>query len=194
MTDTLPAGLTATNFTGTGWTCNLATLTATRNDVLASGASYPDLVLTVNVATNAPLSVVNTATVSGGDINPDNNTATDNTTILYVDSTSPVITIIKPTNGASVNISTGSLIIVKFTDSGSGIDPASVEVEMVTGEWTTATLTGDTLYYMLKQPLADGEHTVTFKVKDNAGNVTEQSVTFTWENYRRGFGFGRMSF
>ena len=34
----LPAGLTATAFSGSGWTANLATLSATRSDVLAAGA------------------------------------------------------------------------------------------------------------------------------------------------------------
>src|SRR5579871_2223046 len=52
-TDTLPAGLTATAIGGTGWSCTLATLSCTRSDVLASGASYPVITVTVNVA-NTP--------------------------------------------------------------------------------------------------------------------------------------------
>ena len=35
VTDTLPAGLTATALSGTGWSCTLATLTCTRSDALA---------------------------------------------------------------------------------------------------------------------------------------------------------------
>ena len=67
---------------GTGWTVNLATLTATRSDVLAAGGSYPPLTLTVNVAANAAASVTNTATVSGGgEVNTANDTASDPTTI-----------------------------------------------------------------------------------------------------------------
>ena len=38
VTDTLPAGLTATAISGTGWTCVLGTLTCTRSDALAAGA------------------------------------------------------------------------------------------------------------------------------------------------------------
>src|SRR5512141_183436 len=34
VVDTLPAGLTATNIAGSGWTCTLATLTCTRSDAL----------------------------------------------------------------------------------------------------------------------------------------------------------------
>ena len=82
MADLLPAGLTATAFSGPGWTTNLATLTATRSDALAAGASYPALTLTVNVAMNAPASVTNQATVSGGgEINTSNDMATDVTAI-----------------------------------------------------------------------------------------------------------------
>jgi uncharacterized repeat protein (TIGR01451 family) len=83
VVDTLPVGLTATAFTGTGWACNLATLTCTRSDVLANGASYPGLTLTVDVGANAPASVTNTASVSGGgEINTANDTANDPTTIV----------------------------------------------------------------------------------------------------------------
>ena len=85
VTDTLPAGLTATAMTGTGWTCVLASLTCTRSDALAINASYPAITLTVNVAFNAAASVVNTATVSGGgETNTSNDTATDTTTIIQV--------------------------------------------------------------------------------------------------------------
>ena len=82
VTDTLPAGLTATALSGTGWSCTLGTRTCTRSDALGAGASYPAITLTVNVATDAPSPVTNTATVSGGgDTNPDNNTANDVTPI-----------------------------------------------------------------------------------------------------------------
>jgi uncharacterized repeat protein (TIGR01451 family) len=67
-----------TAISGTGWTCTLATLTCTRADALASGSSYPPITLTVNIPTNIQNNFTNTATVSGGgDVNPNNNTATD---------------------------------------------------------------------------------------------------------------------
>ena len=66
VTDTLPAGLTATAISGTGWSCVLGTLTCTRSDVLAANASYPNITLTVNVANNAPANVINSVTVTGG--------------------------------------------------------------------------------------------------------------------------------
>ena len=83
VTDTLPAGLTASSISGAGWSCSVgATPTCTRSDALGPGAAYPAITLTVNVASNAPATVTNTATVSGGsDANPANNSATDPTTV-----------------------------------------------------------------------------------------------------------------
>jgi len=67
VTETLPTGLTAVSFQGTGWTC---TLTACNRADSLSGEvgvnSYPPLTLTVNVAANAPASVTNQVSVSGG--------------------------------------------------------------------------------------------------------------------------------
>jgi uncharacterized repeat protein (TIGR01451 family) len=76
--DTLPPGLTAISFQGTGWTCGLTA--CSRSDAIAAGASYPPLTLTVNVAANAPASVTNQATVSGGGV-LSGVTTTDPTTI-----------------------------------------------------------------------------------------------------------------
>jgi len=80
VTDTLPTGLTATAISGTGWNCTLATLTCTRSDVLAANASYPNITMTVNVANNAPASIINSATVSGGG-DPTPSTDDDPTTV-----------------------------------------------------------------------------------------------------------------
>ncbi|MFJ3233693.1 right-handed parallel beta-helix repeat-containing protein [Streptomyces sp. NPDC086787] len=66
VSDTLPHGLTATALSGTGWTCSVSALTCTRDDILAAGAAYPPIHLTVNVAKDAPRHVVNSATVTGG--------------------------------------------------------------------------------------------------------------------------------
>jgi uncharacterized repeat protein (TIGR01451 family) len=86
VTDTVPVGLTPTGPTGlhNGWNCTIngQTVTCERVDVLPEGASYPVITLTVQVINPAPLSVTNTATVSGGgDSNPNNNSASDPTTI-----------------------------------------------------------------------------------------------------------------
>ncbi len=64
VTDTIPSGLTLVFMTGTGWSC--ASNTCTRADVLNSAASYPPIIVAVNVAVNAPSPQVNRAAVSGG--------------------------------------------------------------------------------------------------------------------------------
>ena len=74
VNDNLPAGLTATDLSGTNWNCTLSPLQCTRGDVLFAGTSFEPITLTVNVAANAASSVTNTATVSGG---AENNTAND---------------------------------------------------------------------------------------------------------------------
>ncbi len=84
VTDTLPAGMTATGFSGTGWTClALPTLSCSRSDALASTVSYDPITLTVDVAGNASTPLVNSATVSGGgDNTAGNNTDNDSTNVL----------------------------------------------------------------------------------------------------------------
>jgi uncharacterized repeat protein (TIGR01451 family) len=94
VTDTLPAGLTPGNATGTGWTCGTAgqTVTCTRPDALAGSASYPAIDVPVSVAPDSALSLTNTASVSGGgDSNTGNNSDSDPTTIIGV----PDLTIAK---------------------------------------------------------------------------------------------------
>src|SRR5436309_2922195 len=82
VTDTLPTGLTATGLAGSGWTCTLATLTCTRSDALAAGASYPPITLTVNLAVNAPPRFTNSfPTRRSSDLTPGNNSPSDPTII-----------------------------------------------------------------------------------------------------------------
>jgi len=78
----LPTGITVAGFSATGWTCDPVSVTCTRTDVLGKGAFYSSIIITVNVATNAPSNVTNVAIVTGGgDLNPANNTANDPTQI-----------------------------------------------------------------------------------------------------------------
>jgi uncharacterized repeat protein (TIGR01451 family) len=82
VTDSLPGGLVASALVGSGWTCNLGTLTCTRSDALPAGSSYPAITLTVSVDSNAPASVINIANVTGGgDTTPTNNSSPNSTTI-----------------------------------------------------------------------------------------------------------------
>ncbi|HYX54104.1 MAG TPA: hypothetical protein VE783_11685 [Candidatus Limnocylindrales bacterium] len=124
VTDTLPQGLTATSLSGTGWTCALATLTCTRSDAFAANALIPAITLIVDVATNAPATVVNSASVSGGgELNTTNDTAQDSTTIV------PLVPDLTVTMGNSplsfLQGQTGSFTI---TVSNAGAAPTSATV------------------------------------------------------------------
>src|SRR5207253_3091921 len=115
VTDTLPAGLTATGISGSGWTCVLGTLTCTRNDGLAAGSSYPAITLTVDVANNAAASVTNTANVSGGgQTNTTNDSATNPTTINQL----PDLTIAKSHSGNFTQGQVGATYSITVTNSG----------------------------------------------------------------------------
>ena len=82
VTDVLPAGIVATSIAGSGWSCTQPAGPCTRSDALAAGVAYLPITLTVNVASDAPATVVNTAAVSGGgDVNSGNNVATDSANV-----------------------------------------------------------------------------------------------------------------
>src|SRR5262249_53670158 len=82
--DTLPNvqhTLVPIAISGTGWSCNLGTLTCTRSDALPPGASHPPITLTVTVPIGiGGNTVTNSATVSGGG-DPNSHTANDPTNI-----------------------------------------------------------------------------------------------------------------
>jgi hypothetical protein len=96
---TLGQGITATAISGTGWSCALANLTCTRNDVLGSALSYPGVTITFDVPLNAPLITSSVSvTVSGGgaDTSTANNTATTTVSIgaaLGIFSNTPSVTV-----------------------------------------------------------------------------------------------------
>ena len=158
VTDTLPSPyLVATAIGGSGWTCTLGTLTCTRADNLPSGSSYPAITVTVNVASNAPAQVTNSATVSGGgSANP--NTSNDVTAInpqQIVCGTVQLTTtasLVKLGNGSyqatvtTVNNGTGSAQNVKLTlatlGAGSGAPiPQTIGNLVPGGGFATTTVT-----------------------------------------------------
>jgi uncharacterized repeat protein (TIGR01451 family) len=82
ITEVSPAGLTITALAGTGWNCTVGSSSCTRSDALANGASYPPITVTVSVAANAPSTLTNSVSVSGGgELNLANDIATDSTTV-----------------------------------------------------------------------------------------------------------------
>jgi len=176
LADSLPAGLIARSLTGSGWTCDPipgagtagpATLNCTRSDSLAgSGATYPDITLTVDVACNAPASVTNTATVSGGnDASPGNNTSNDATTV-------------NPDNIPPVIVCPGG--ISKYTDSGQNSAVVNPGVPATSDNCGQVSVTGTRSDGKpLNAPFPVGITIITWTAKDSANNTATcaQSVT-----------------
>ena len=74
----IPPGLVPTAVAGDGWSCVPASLTCTRGDSVAAGASYSIITLRVNVANGFTGYATTTFTISGGgDVSPANNSASD---------------------------------------------------------------------------------------------------------------------
>ncbi|HKV98874.1 MAG TPA: hypothetical protein VJN96_03570, partial [Vicinamibacterales bacterium] len=143
VTDALPSGLTPTSAAGPGWTCNVSapTVTCTRSNSLAPGASFDPIQIGVSIASNAPASVANIATLSGGgDTTPANNTSTDVTPIAQV---TPDLTIAKAqVESQFVPGQTGHFTI-KVSNGGTGSTNGTVTVS-------------DVLAASLAQPVAIG--------------------------------------
>jgi uncharacterized repeat protein (TIGR01451 family) len=69
VTDTLPAGLTATSINGSrAWNCTLSPLSCNRKDPLGPGLTYFPITVTVSVSggLSVPVTLTNSASVSGG--------------------------------------------------------------------------------------------------------------------------------
>src|SRR5712692_1263005 len=184
VTDTLPAGLTATAISGTGWTCVLGTLTCTRSDALAAGSSYPAITLTVNVANNAAASVTNTANVSGGgQTNTANDSASDATTINQL----PDLTIAKSHSGNFTQGQVGATYSITATNSGFAATSGTVTVTDTLPAGLTATAisgTGwicvlGTLTCTRSDALAAGSSYPAITLTVNVANNAAASVTNT---------------
>ncbi len=97
VSDTLSTGLTLTaadSGTVNGWTLstNGQEVLATRDDPLLAGSSYPPLIVTVGVASNAPSTVASGAAVSfWGEASPGYATASDLTTVNTVAAASKLV-------------------------------------------------------------------------------------------------------
>jgi len=147
VNDTLPTGLTPTAISGAGdsnWVCTLQPLGCTRNDVLAAGASYDPITLTVTVAANATLGqVTNTATVSGGgEVNTANDTANDVTNIVAAAAALvPTVAVIPPPDATGTTIS----YTVTVTNNGPSAATSVTLTDQLTGNAGFVSVGSDTM-------------------------------------------------
>ena len=187
VTVALPGCLTATAISGAGWSCTLGTLTCTRTDSIAASTSYPNITVTVNVANNAPASVTNSATVSGGGA-ASSNTANDPTTIIQL---TPTLAITKTHSGNFTQGQTGATYTITVSNTGTGATSGTVSVtDALPSPYLVATaISGSgwtcsvgTLSCTRSDSLAAGSSypaiTVTVRVASNApASVTNSATT-----------------
>ena len=164
--------------------------------VAVSGTGTTSRTVTISGITGDGTLGISLAAGTASDEAGNTSAAAGPSTFFAVDTTPPTITIIKPSLGFSVNINTGSTIIANVSDSGSGVNATTVRVLIdgtaITG---TASLIGGKLYFLITQSLTKGDHSLVIKIKDKAGNeATSAAVSFIWDNYRKGFGFGKLRF
>jgi uncharacterized repeat protein (TIGR01451 family) len=133
-----PSSLTVTALSGTGWTCVITTMNCTRSDVLAAGSSYPTITVTVSVASNAPATITNTVSISGGG----STGGTGSDTVTVNPPATPTLTITKTHVG---NPTQGGTAMYNITVSNSGAGPSSGTVtatEMPPSSLTVTALSG----------------------------------------------------
>ena len=120
IVDTLNANLTpGTLPTGTPWNCTAVgqVVTCKSSNTVAANGNYPQLVIPVNVANNAPVSVTNSVSASGGGI-----TATSSNTLTAGIDPAPVLSIAKSHTGNFTQASTGqwSLVVTNSAANANG--------------------------------------------------------------------------
>ncbi len=120
IVDTLNANLTpGTLPTGTPWNCTAVgqVVTCKSSNTVAANGNYPQLVIPVNVANNAPVSVTNSVSASGGGI-----TATSSNTLTVGIDPAPVLSIAKSHSGSFTQASTGqwSLVVTNSAANANG--------------------------------------------------------------------------
>ena len=189
LTDTAPSGLTITAMSGTGWTCTTLPI-CTRSDLLAAGASYPALTITVNVANNASTPQINSVSVSTTATERDtaNNTAADSTIVLVP----PDMTVTKTHVGMFSQGQTGATYTVTVSNSGvgdklAGADvavtdtaPSGITITAMNGSgWSCASLPTCTRSDVLIAGASYPPITVTVSVAANASTPKVNNVAVT---------------
>lgn len=172
VTASLPVGLTLVSMAGTGWTCAAGATNCTRSDALASGASYPAITATVNIAMDAPLSATASATVSGGgEVNTANDAASD---LTHITSLSYRITT------ASVPVATQYQSYSTTLSATGGAPPYTWS--LVTSTFVSLpegmSLNPSTGVVSASQVTGQGGYAVTVQVSDSGGSAATATLNF----------------
>jgi hypothetical protein len=110
------------------------------------------------------------------------------------------ITIVRPSNGASLDINSGSMVVAKLIDADSGIDSDSIVLSIDDVEVEPTALVSVSGGYMLYYLLAtidystSASHSLVLTADNKDGVQSSASATFTLKPERSGIGFGRFKF
>jgi uncharacterized repeat protein (TIGR01451 family)/fimbrial isopeptide formation D2 family protein len=185
VTDTLPAGLSATtgSISGSGWACvvNAQVITCSRSAALAAGATAPVILVVAAVAPDAgPATLVNSAGVVGPLPSTDTSSASTTDSVGVTDSST--VTIVKTaTSGATVRAGENATYGLTVTNAGpSTADtlsvtdtlPAGMTAVSIAGTGWTCTLSSLTCV----RPSLDPGATVITVVAKVASSVAEGTV------------------
>jgi uncharacterized repeat protein (TIGR02543 family) len=118
------------------------------------------------------------------------------------DPTAPTVNFIRPGDGDKLNISTGSTVIAEVICDGDTIVKNSITIQIDGGAPVKpagfADVTGGyKLYYVItgiNYGTANNSHKITISAANSSGTQISESITFTMEPKRKGFGFGRLRF
>ena len=171
VTDSLSNGYTVNGASGTDWNCSgsgTSAMSCTNSDAISGGASLATITLNVNVPSNSPGSVQNTASASGGGAAQSANSNTDTVTVNQAAT-------ITSGNSATFVVGTAG----SFTVTTTGTPTASVgEMGALPGGVTftdnhdgTGTLSG--------APTTNGVFSISLSAQNGIGAAATQTFTLT---------------
>ena len=140
VSNQLPAGMTMTSMTGSGWTINSNNLTATRSGSLNVGTNYPPITIGFAVSLSAPSSLTNQVTVSGGG---DGNALNNTSNLTWSVAAGADLIVSKSTNSAFRQGSNGSFLVHVANVGGSPSVGAVTVTEQPPLGMTIVSMTGD---------------------------------------------------
>ncbi|MGC4055506.1 MAG: M12 family metallopeptidase [Paludibaculum sp.] len=135
VTETVPAGMTLTGMSGSGWSCT--TNVCTTSTALAASASYPVILANVSISGSAATALTNQVSVTGGGAG--SGLVSDPTTILQV----PATITVSGGSGQSSQILTafGQPLQALVADAGGAGIPGKLVTFTVPGAGASAVLT-----------------------------------------------------
>jgi uncharacterized repeat protein (TIGR01451 family) len=142
VTDNIPTGLQIVSASGMGWTCSWISniITCSTSTSLAAFAQSSKIQIITNIASNAPISITNTATVSGGsETVTTNNSGSTSFSVL----SGPAPTIGSPILNF-IHLCQGSNFQIGLSTSGSFLSGNQFEVQLSdeNGSFLTPTIIG----------------------------------------------------